>query len=616
MLKPDGTIIPSIQKGVRKIWRPTEDGTREWWRSFRRFIKEPPVPGEAWIEPRRVRAGRRTYLTLTFRVGEGGISAYGHIAIECPIKGLQVWSPNITLRAKTAYINAVCSNPKPLLDITFSAGIIDILIKGYPLEEGDEVKVMLGDPRGNPPQMPLEAQKYPFYIALDRDNTGIYRIIRRFPVLKVVGDYAVSFDVVAGAVQRPGENFDLKIIAVDRHNRNPDPAYKGTVKIFSSDDRVKPFSATFTEDDKGIISVPTSLPSKGIYYFTVFDAKRGISGISNPITTDFFGDGFKVYFGDIHGHNEFCDGRGSIDEYYQWARDVRALDFAALTNHVEGAKRYDVPDFWNVVQEKAEEYNEPGRFVTFLAFEWGSWTLFGDKCVYYLAKEAPYFPANEEETNTPDKLWRKLKELGIEVITIAHHPKYGGRTDWSYRDDDLQPLVEIYSMWGDSELYGEYSVQAALAMGHRLGFIASSDNHIGQPGNPGNGLAAVIAKNLTRESIFYALKERRCYATTGSRILLDFKLNGFIMGREVKLKSKDTPRKIAVKVAGTAPIEELSIIRNNAEIKVFRNLDRIAEIEFSDSDLLKELSYYYVRVTQEDGEKAWSSPIWVKPEEG
>ena len=287
MLRSDGTIIPSIQHGVRKAWRPIEDGTTEWWRSFRRFIKEPHVPGEAWIEPHRVRAGRREYLTLTLRVGEGGISAYGHIAIECPIGGLEVWSPMVTLKGRTAYINAVCSNPKPLLDITYSAGIIDILIKGYPLNEGDEVKVLIGDPRGNPPQMPLQAQKYPFYIALDRDNTGVYRAIREFPVLEVIGDYAVSFDVVARAIQKPGEKFDLAVVAVDRHNRNPDLNYTGTVKVIPSDPRINEVTCRFTRENAGIRLIQMSLPSNGVYYFTVFDAYRGISGVSNPVTVSY-----------------------------------------------------------------------------------------------------------------------------------------------------------------------------------------------------------------------------------------------------------------------------------------------------------------------------------------
>lgn len=602
------SLIPAIQKGVRKAWRPMEFGTTEWWRDFRRFIKETPCPGEAYLEPSRVRAGRREYLTLTFRVGEGGIKAYGHIAVECPIPNLEVLRPDTVLAAGRAYISASCTNPKPKLDITYSAGIIDILIMGYPLREGDEVKIYIGDPRGNPPLMPLEAQKYVFYIAVDRDNTGVYRRISKFPVLEVVGDCASSFDVIAPAIQKPGETFNLTVVAADKHNHNPDPYYEGEVKVFSSSPEIPPLTFKASKGSRGVFSIPLSLPSDGVYYFTVFDPKRGISGLSNPVSTNFFGE-YRVYFGDIHGHNVLCDGRGTIDEYYQWARDVRRLDFAALTPHVEGAKRYDVEDFWGIVQRKVKEYYEPHKFVTLLGFEWGSWTLFGDKCVYYLDDEGPYFPANEEESNTPEKLWKLLE--GREAITIPHHTKYGGRTDWSFMNSEFQRVVEIYSLWGCSEKYGEHSVQAALAMGHRLGIIASSDTHKGQPAPINGGLAAVIAKELTREGVFYALKNRRCYGTTGARILLRFEVNGHVMGEEFKVDSGSVRRRVYVRVAGTAPVEKAYIIRNNEEVKVFENLGRVAELTFVDEEPFKDTVYYYVRIVQEDGQMAWSSPIWV-----
>ncbi|HID06618.1 MAG TPA: hypothetical protein EYP10_05660, partial [Armatimonadetes bacterium] len=82
-------VIPAIQLGVRKTWHTTEFGTRDWWREYRRFVHEDPVPGEAWLGPTRVRAGEEVYLKLHFRVGPNGIARYGHIAIETPFTNLQ-----------------------------------------------------------------------------------------------------------------------------------------------------------------------------------------------------------------------------------------------------------------------------------------------------------------------------------------------------------------------------------------------------------------------------------------------------------------------------------------------------------------------------------------------
>jgi hypothetical protein len=38
-----------------------------------------------------------------------------------------------------------------------------------------------------------------------------------------------------------------------------------------------------------------------------------------------------------------------------------------------------------------------------------------------------------------------------------------------------------------------------------------------------------------------------------------------------------------------------------------------ASFEFTDRNFLPEKAWYYVRVLQQDGQLAWSSPIWIEP---
>jgi len=114
---------------------------------------------------------------------------------------------------------------------------------------------------------------------------------------------------------------------------------------------------------------------------------------------------------------------------------------------------------------------------------------------------------------------------------------------------------------------------------------------------------------LTREAVFDALSARQCYATTGERILLDFRINGALMGSEIRCSGKP---ELSVEVHGTAPISDVTIIRNNED---FQTLS--PEHETMDMDAVMEgaavdrTDFYYVRVTQVDGHKAWSSPIWI-----
>jgi hypothetical protein len=390
----------------------------------------------------------------------------------------------------------------------------------------------------------------------------------------------------------------------------------------------------FTREHGGVKTIEgLRLTSEGVHYITAVDEAAGICGRSNPLTAEDFFDGLTVYFGDIHTHTWHCDGKATPDEAYRWSRDARGMDFGAMTNHVEGAKRYHVADFWPTVQEMAKRFNEPGRYVSFLAMEWGGWDVFGDKCVYFLDDDQPYFGANMPQSNRPDRLWEALprgranRPVEAEhrdadmrgpgegrAITIPHHVKFGGRTDWDWHDPVMQPLVEIYSQWGFGEEGGPFCVQQALARGHRFGFIASSDNHNGEPGMASSGIAGVVADELTREAIFAGLASRQCYATTGARILLSVTVNGHGMGEEYSAPA-DEARAIEVKVAGTSDIANIEVLRSNEVIQRVEPGEPALKLRFEDDDPLDGPTWYYVRVTQTDGAMAWSSPIWVDTEE-
>ncbi len=149
-----------------------------------------------------------------------------------------------------------------------------------------------------------------------------------------------------------------------------------------------------------------------------------------------------------------------------------------------------------------------------------------------------------------------------------------------------------------------------------MGFIGSSDTHFGMPGNPlaGGGLhphrggfAAVYGKDLTRLGIWKALYNRRCYATTGKRIILWFSINDLMMGQA---GTSSDPPKADIVVAGTAPIATVEIVKNNGVAYTFDGDGYQETVQWIDGEFSGS-NYYYVRVTQTDGEMAWSSPIWI-----
>ena len=107
-----------------------------------------------------------------------------------------------------------------------------------------------------------------------------------------------------------------------------------------------------------------------------------------------------------------------------------------------------------------------------------------------------------------------------------------------------------------------------------------------------------------------ALRERRVYATNGPRIVLRTSLDGYRMGASLPAPGTATLRIVAVT---EAPIERIDVIRPGQPIlRELGDGGRFAALE-QELDGLEAGSYLYVRVVQEGGGAAWSSPFFFDP---
>jgi len=236
-----------------------------------------------------------------------------------------------------------------------------------------------------------------------------------------------------------------------------------------------------------------------------------------------------------------------------------------------------------------------------------------------------------------------------------------------------------------------HSVQDGLAKGYKFGFIAGSDDHTGHPGHhlpvmrayltepaayigpflfaprmvfgnkvplhigitqklfylrdlltnnvnkeytPG-GLTGVKAKELSRGGIFDALKNRRCVAVSNlNRMIVNFTVNDKEVGdgSEVYVPDINTPRIINCSIAGTAPIKNITVVKNNQIFYVepgkgldpnnfsnyklnFSILDTepITGTAWDEENNTGGRDFYYLRVLQINGWAGWVGPIWVNP---
>jgi hypothetical protein len=361
------------------------------------------------------------------------------------------------------------------------------------------------------------------------------------------------------------------------------------------------------------------------------------------ITVD--GDVYTLIYGNLHEHSEnspcwSAGTDGTLHDDYRFGMFSEGYDFVAITDH--GYSLNEV--YWRKNLRLADFYNEPNYFVALPAMEW---TLRSDPKLDGIQYGAGHynviFPSVEEgkkfirnkheiysvycpETNNSASLWKFLHEKDIDCITIPHHPADKTHpVDWNVYDERYVPLVELFQCRGNGEYPGcpreinlerhsttEYKrafVNYALnEKKHKLGFIASGDHN-----GMGVGVAALWVKELSRAGILEALKSRRCFATTGDKMIVDFRINGGISGSTIEM---DQAPGLNIKVTGQRELEKVEVLRNSKVIKEY--ILQNGPIEFDENFIDEnygeenEVLYYYVRATQKNNALAWSSPIWIE----
>ncbi|WP_018628730.1 hypothetical protein [Niabella aurantiaca] len=353
---------------------------------------------------------------------------------------------------------------------------------------------------------------------------------------------------------------------------------------------------------------------------------------------------YAIYRGDLHRHTDISvDGSndGSILDAYRYARDAAALDFVGVSNHTDAV--WDEYNWWNT-QKLQDLYQIHDAFVSFYGYERSVEYPNGHRNIFFTKRGTPYiypigaFEARGGYVGSGALYWYLRRHGGF---SIPHTTGRTSGTDWRDNDPLVEPLMEIYQGMRDSYEYPgsprPYKLFAlpdsthpvgrassapespsfkplgfawnALAKGYKLGFIASSDHistHI--------SYACLIAETLTPEGLREAIDHRRTYAATDN-IILDVKHTGsagtYLMGASFV---SATPVQVHATIIGTAAIQQVDIIKNNAIVQTYKPGTGTFKFTFTDDryrDKKQGESYYYVRVIQQDGAMAWGSPVWV-----
>jgi hypothetical protein len=136
-------------------------------------------------------------------------------------------------------------------------------------------------------------------------------------------------------------------------------------------------------------------------------------------------------------------------------------------------------------------------------------------------------------------------------------------------------------------------------------------------------MTAALMPRLDRLSLLQSIRNRRTYATTGARILLDFTVGGFPMGAigttvpMGAMGATGTAQAVECRatVHAVEPIRMIRIIKDGEEVWSQQPDQLDVSVRWVDPIQPTDEHYYYLHVVQADGHMAWSSPVWVRPSE-
>ena len=356
---------------------------------------------------------------------------------------------------------------------------------------------------------------------------------------------------------------------------------------------------------------------------------------------------FQRYFGQLHSHTQYSDGAGSLDSalaYVKALPDNANVDFVAFTDHsnyfdsknnpnVEAAlydtslvKDSDPSHSWATYKNTVAAFNAAnvGKKVAIAGFEM-TWS--GGPGHINTFNTPGIVSRNNTTLNNKTKdaglqaYYKLLSQTeGVDSISQFNHPgtTFGNFIDFGYWDavvDTRMYMVEVGNGEGQIGAGGYYPSYEqyimALDKGWHVAPTNNQDNHKGKWGNANDARDVILTDDFTEDGIYAALRARRMYATEDKNLDLDYTVNGNMMGSII-----DVPEKLNFEISFNDPDRTDSI----AKVELVVNSGKVAYTWDSAADLAKgsvsvelapEYTYYFVRVTEGDGDLAVTAPVWV-----
>jgi hypothetical protein len=593
----------------------------------------------ATLSPTEVLAGDSTEFVITLIVGPDYTPGSSRLIVDCPAT-VGMSRPTILHQEEHGYLSAALSNPQ----VSFCTRVWDMEIGDFPTMErgswrgmaarmgvvdisaglmpGDSIEIRWGDTGGGfgPGTKVTTVVPHPDY---------------HCPI------HLRYFDNAEGGLPDWGRDFE--------GSQRPHPQHEETLE-FTVQPRT-PHHLRLVRTARNALLIPHDIfwnvaptdsleqlvqcsePAQkndfNLYEFRSVNVSLRSKGLplqQAPCMRDVF-EGCSIYWGDVHNHTAYsydCIEREKLQispaQLMSFAKNRAGLDFYCPTDHhepMQGPRFMIGQERWKDITEQAQLHSQPGEFVVFAGLEFRC--IRGDTAIIF-ANYPDYQQISHQTLNDIRAFWQQYQ--GGDYLSIPHFHNPGRmepQSWWDGIDSGIEPVMEIFSCHGSYERPDAFEnglplmksrrpdrfADWFLNKGYKYGLSANSDGHKGHVGS--SGLTAVYARELTKEAIFEAYRNRNVYGTTNARIRLLFTANGALMGSVMK---NQTRKQFHIAVETEGALKKVELFCN---VQLHTRFAPCGTTFSQDITVNSDApSVWYVRVTQCNNHIAWSSPVWFE----
>ena len=343
--------------------------------------------------------------------------------------------------------------------------------------------------------------------------------------------------------------------------------------------------------------------------------------VTRVIFTEEFDLDWNLYFGQLHAHTDISNGAGSVEEAFQYASQVDGLDFFAVTDHSDSfdnadmgaidADGADISADWAAGKQAAASVTN-GDFVGLFGFEM-TWPE--DKQLGHISTfNTPGWQTRDQADfeNVPTALENYYKALTSVPGSVSqfNHPDdiHGDFERFDHYSPQYDAAVSLLEVAGEDGVVDCEYYDLALDKGWHIAPTNNQNNHKGQWGDASEARTVVLAKSLTEEALYDAMKNRRVYATQDSDLTVYYALNGMVMGSIIP-KSESAAVTVFLNDPTDEAIGSVEVVADGGAVLVSEYVEtpsQVLELSASSGH-----SYYYLRITQPDGDVAVTAPVWM-----